>query len=84
MKNEEIKFKPCPFCGSPDIGVKDNIVNLLPDDKPSKARRKIWAYCRHCGAECEKYTADVDDNTDEEIQIGADQWNKSFKLIKPT
>lgn len=69
-------FKPCPFCGSTDIGVKDNIVDLLMgSDCPSSARRKIWAYCRYCGATSGTMTADIVYDH-EEVAVAVEMWNK--------
>ena len=68
-------FKPCPFCGSTDIGVKDTILDLLTGQGPCVARRKIWAYCRYCGAASGHTVADVIGD-DEEIAAAIEKWNK--------
>lgn len=70
------KFEPCPFCGSTDIGVKDTLVDMLMGNNcPCSARRKIWAYCRCCGAESGKRVADIVYD-EEEIAVGVEMWNK--------
>lgn len=69
-------FKPCPFCGSTDVGVKDNIVDLcMGHDAPCTAIRKIWAYCRYCGANGPGTTQEVIGD-DEEIAAAIVAWNK--------
>ena len=70
-----IEFKPCPFCGHTDIGVKDNIVDVLMGrDEPSACRRKIWAYCRYCEATSSHTIRDIVCD-DEEIMIAMELWN---------
>ncbi len=70
-----INFKPCPFCGHTDIGVKDNIVDvLMGSDEPSACRRKIWAYCRYCGATSGHTIRDIVYD-DEEMMIAMELWN---------
>lgn len=70
-----IDFKPCPFCGHTDIGVKDNIVDtLIGSDESSACCRKIWAYCRHCEA-TSGYTVRDITYDDEEIMIAMELWN---------
>ena len=70
------EFTPCPFCGSTDIGVKDNIVDMLMGhDCPCTARRKIWAYCRYCGATSGHTIADVIGD-DEVIAAAVEKWNQ--------
>lgn len=70
------KFKPCPFCGKNDIGVKDTIIDLkMGHDCPCSAQRRIWAYCRYCGAEGRKQTADIVTD-DEEIAVAVESWNR--------
>lgn len=69
------RFKPCLFCGSTDIGVKDNIVDMLAGYGPCVARRKIWAYCRYCQATSGSTIADVIGD-DEEIAVAIEKWNK--------
>ena len=69
------EFKSCPFCGSTNIGVKDNIINVMMGaDCPSTAIRKIWAYCRYCEAEGPKRTAEVISD-DEVIAVALESWN---------
>lgn len=75
-KNDSWKLKPCPFCGSKDIGVKDTILDRhMGNDCPSSATRKVWAYCRYCGAEGSKHTGDF--VYDSEIMAAAiEKWNR--------
>lgn len=76
LENKKWLFKPCPFCGKTDVGVKDNIVDLLMGhDCPCTARRRIWAYCRYCGAEGRKTVADIIGD-DEEIAAAVESWNR--------
>lgn len=73
---DNINFKPCPFCGSTDIGVKDNIVDVIArHDEPCACRRKIWAYCRYCEATSGSSIRDIVYD-DEEIMVGMELWNK--------
>lgn len=75
IKNHNWIFKPCPMCGSKDIGVKDTIIDVyFEKDCPAIARRKIWAYCRHCGATCGHTVADIIGD-DEEIAAAIEKWN---------
>ena len=70
-----IDFKPCPFCGHTDIGVKDNIVDVLMGrDEPSACRRKIWAYCRYCEATSGHTIRDIVYD-DEELIVAMELWN---------
>jgi translation initiation factor 2 beta subunit (eIF-2beta)/eIF-5 len=76
LREHNWQFKPCPFCGSTDIGVKDNIIDLLMgNDCPSSTRRKIWAYCRYCGATSGTKIADIVYD-DEEIAVAIEKWNE--------
>lgn len=71
------EFKPCPFCGSSDIGVKDIIIDYHTNgkDMPCSATRQVWAYCRYCGATGSRGTGDfVYDN--EIIAMAMERWNK--------
>lgn len=68
-------YKPCPFCGSTSIGVKDTIVDLMMDAETGAAKREIWAYCRRCQATSGHITAVV--TTDEEEEnLAIQEWNK--------
>ena len=71
--NEE--FKPCPFCGKTDVGVKDNVIDVRLGYAPASAIRKIWAYCRYCGAEGRKLTREVvgDDSV---MLVAIEGWNE--------
>ena len=80
-KDDSWNFKPCPFCGNTDIGVKDVIIDMLAGhDCPCSARRKIWAYCRYCGAESGKRVADIV-YEDEELAVGVEMWNKRAEAV---
>lgn len=58
------KIKPCPFCGSINIGIKDSVLE-----------EKCYAYCRNCNAQGS--TSDIfDDYTDEQIiAVAFMKWN---------
>lgn len=73
--NSSWYFKPCPFCGSTDTGVKDTIMDLLAGQGPCVARRKIWAYCRYCQATSPFTVQDVIGD-DEEIAAAIVKWNE--------
>lgn len=75
LEKHKWNFKPCPFCGSTDIGVKDTIVDIIAGYGPCAARRKIWAYCRYCEATCGSTVADVIGD-DEVIAAAVEKWNK--------
>lgn len=66
----------CPFCGSNDIGVKDNIIeHRMGNDCPCSTLRKVWAYCRYC--QCEGRKTTIDNVYDSEIiAAAAEAWNK--------
>ena len=71
-----IKLKPCPNCGSANIGIKDSIASLyLGKDYTS---RNIWAYCRDCGYKTSKIRVNISDKDDDkqEIEIGEKLWNR--------
>ncbi len=72
----KLEFKPCPFCGSKNIGVKDSIIKYHSNgkDTPCSALTKVWAYCRYCGAEGKKHTGDFVYD-DEEMAAAMDAWN---------
>lgn len=70
------QFKKCPFCGSNEIGVKDSILDFnMGHDCPSTARKRIWAYCRYCGAEGPKTVQDIVGDS-EEIASAIVKWNE--------
>lgn len=70
------QFKKCPFCGSDEIGVKDSILDFnMGRDCPSTARKRIWAYCRYCGAEGPKTVQDIVGDS-EEIASAIVKWNE--------
>ncbi len=70
------KFKPCPFCGSEDIGVKEKtITHISEKDAPTVARTKIWAYCRYCEA-TSGYTIQDIIGDDEKIAAAIEKWNQ--------
>ena len=70
-----IDFKPCPFCGSKNIGVKDIIIDRIMGNKsPCSAIRKVWAYCRCCECEGRKRTGDLVYD-DEIIALAMESWN---------
>ena len=70
------QFKKCPFCGSDEIGVKDSILEFnTGHDCPSTVRKKIWAYCRYCGAEGPKTVQDIVGDS-EEIASAIVKWNE--------
>ncbi len=73
--NSSWYFKPCPFCGSTDIGVKDVTLDYIAGDAPCVARRKIWAFCKYCGAASPKTVRDVIGD-DEEVAVAIVNWNK--------
>lgn len=76
MINEQ--WKPCPFCGHDDIGVKESIITLkMGQDCPCSAIKKVWAYCRYCQAEGSKAT--IEAVYDSEVLAAAfEKWNKRF------
>lgn len=75
-KNKGWVFYPCPFCGRTDIGVKDTIIDVKAGhDCPSSAIRRIWAYCRYCGAEGPKTVLDIVYD-EEEIAAALVIWNR--------
>lgn len=77
MKNADMeKMKPCPFCGSENIGVKDSIISReMGNDCPCSSTRRVWAYCRYCGCEGRKHTGSF--VYDEEIIAAATEaWNR--------
>ena len=81
-KNDKWEFKPCPFCGSKNIGIKDTILDsIIGKDYPASSLRRIWGYCRQCGAESGKKVGDVVYN-EEEIAIGVEMWNKRKEVKK--
>lgn len=74
-----IKFKPCPFCGSEDIGVKDYVNDLnIGINCPFSANRTVWAYCRYCGCEGRKRTGDLVYYS-EIIALVTEGWNARVK-----
>ena len=75
LEKHKWSFKPCPFCGSTDIGVKDTIVDMIAGEGPCAARKKIWAYCRYCEATSGYTVADIIGD-DEEIAAVVHKWNK--------
>jgi len=70
------KLKPCPFCGSTDIGIKDHIFEFKAgQDCPCSSIRKAWAYCRRC--ECEGRKTTIESVYDSEIIAAATEaWNR--------
>ena len=68
------KFDRCPFCSSIDIGVKENLLDAKAGEGPCASTKRIWAYCRYCGAEGRKKTADVIGTADE-IAVAIKGWN---------
>jgi Lar family restriction alleviation protein len=69
-------FKPCPFCGTSNIGVKDTTIDYnMGHDAPCTAVRKIWAYCRYCGSSGPSTTQEVIGD-DEEIAAAIVKWNE--------
>lgn len=75
-----IKFKPCPFCGSENIGVRDVVVDrIMGNNCPSSCIRTIWAYCRDCGCEGRKRTGDLVYDS-EIIALAAESWNDRYPV----
>ena len=69
------KMKPCPFCGSENIGVKDEVLDrVMGNDCPCSAVRRVWGYCRNCGCEGRKHTGDFVYD-DEIIAAATENWN---------
>lgn len=81
MAKNQYELKPCPFCGSTDIGIKDTILDYnMGNDCPCSATRRVWAYCRYCGAEGRKHTGDF--VYDSEIVAAATEaWNNRTNKI---
>lgn len=69
-------LKTCPFCGSDDIGVKDNILEYkMGQGCPCSSIRRVWAYCRRC--ECEGRKTTIESVYDSEIiAAAAEAWNR--------
>lgn len=72
-----MNVKVCPFCGSNDIGVKDETIEY--NLKTGNVIR-LWAYCRNCGATGKTRTIHDPLNDDIEIKIGYKAWNERFTL----
>lgn len=76
LSEKKWEFKPCPFCGNTKIGVEDEVLDhLMGNNCPASTRRKIWAYCRYCGAESRKTVADIVYGRDE-IAVAVEIWNR--------
>lgn len=74
--NEKWKLKPCPFCGRTDIGVKETILDyIMGNDCPCSRLKKVWAYCKYCGAESGKKTIDAV-YREEVIAAATEKWNE--------
>ncbi len=74
------EMKPCPFCGSKNIGVKYIIISHeAGKDCPCSSNLRIWAYCSFCGCEGRKtYCSIVGE--EEIIAAAIEGWNRRFNL----
>ena len=74
LESKGWKFMPCPFCGSMDIGIKQNHLDYKAGEGPCVSTNTIWAYCRYCGTEGKKKTADVVGLVDS-VATALESWN---------
>lgn len=77
------EFKPCPFCGHTDIGVKDKILVVsMGYDSPASQLIRVWAYCRYCQAKGPKRTINTLGDRDKNITaVAFEAWNKRTEDI---
>ena len=69
------KFKPCPFYGYDNIGVKSVVLDrFMGKNSRYSAIARVWAYCRVCDCEGPKRTGDLV-YEDEIIALVAESWN---------
>ena len=72
----ETTFKPCPFCGSIDIGVESEVLDRqMGNDSPCSAITRVWAVCHYCGAEGRKKTGNLVYES-EKIALAQEGWNE--------
>ena len=86
MPNEEVKLKPCPFCGGPARPLLGYI--LMLDDEGNRPEceedSRVWfgacVYCPECGCEIEKKKKSTRNNEkgwhDKIRQDAVDAWNR--------
>ena len=69
-------LKPCPFCGSDDIAIKEKVLERkMGNDGPCSAIKRVWAYCQRC--ECEGRKRTIEAVYDEEVLAAATEaWNR--------
>lgn len=76
MHRKKWEFRPCPFCGSEDIGVGEQTFDVLMNgpDAPCTARQRIWAECNYCRAHGREKTADIVYPI-ETVAVAVEGWN---------
>lgn len=69
-------FRPCPFCGSEDIGVGGQTLDVLMNGAcaPCTIHMKIWAQCNYCGAHGREKTTDIV-YPREQVAVAVEGWN---------
>ena len=74
------KMKPCPFCGSKEIGIKYIIISHdVGNNCPCSTNQRIWAYCSYCGCEGRK-TYGSFTYKEEIIAAATEAWNRRFNF----
>lgn len=82
IKTNTSEFKPCPFCGSKNIGVKDEIFDFIANkNAPCSAIRRVWAYCRNCGCEGRKRNGALVYDS-EIIALATESWNDRSEVTE--
>ena len=73
-------FKTCPFCGSKDLGIGEEIIKheMNGANVPCSALKKTWVKCNYCGAEGPKKTGSVV-YTLEDWAMAIEGWNNRIE-----
>ena len=74
--SDDVKLKPCPFCGSLDVHIVEFTSMLTPDNDFVDVKKGLQIECSKCHLACLLYLLDDDETFEHERAILIDAWNR--------